>query len=82
MLEAFLEEVFLCPEIIFTACLICPLKMLDPLCGVCLLEADKFVWFFFFPSFFFTANLDSLAYWKAPDLPETMIKYMYSTKIH
>lgn len=40
MLEAFLEEGFLCPEIIFTACLICPLKMLDPLCGVCLLEAD------------------------------------------
>lgn len=33
MLEAFLEEGFLCPEIIFPACLTCPLKLLEPLCG-------------------------------------------------
>lgn len=50
MLEAFLEEIFLCPKIILTGYLSCPLKQWNPLCGVCLLEAvgvaDKFVWLF------------------------------------
>lgn len=50
MLEAFLEESFLCSEMILAGCLTCLLKMWSPLCGVCLLEAggvaDELVCFF------------------------------------
>ena len=41
MLEAFLEESFLCPEIILTGWLRCLLKMLSLLCGVCLLRSRR-----------------------------------------